>query len=154
MQNVELISIAEIIADGQYQGRATTNIQVIEQYHEALTRGDTFPPVDVCEVSGQMLLVDGFHRYAAHCRAGATSILAVVIRGTQADAMKAALLANQTHGLPRSICDKRLIVERALKLEEFQELSDRELAKRLCVSAPFIAKMRRQIQHFQFSKMN
>jgi hypothetical protein len=152
MQTIEKISISDIIADGQYQGRVTTNTEVIEDYYEAITRGDTFPPVDVYEVAGQLFLVDGFHRYAAHCRAGATSILAVVIRGTQADAMEAALLANQTHGLPRSISDKRLIVERALKFEAFQALSDRDVAKRLCVSAPFIGKMRRQVLNTSFSK--
>ncbi|WP_158270682.1 ParB/RepB/Spo0J family partition protein [Limnohabitans sp. Bal53] len=152
MQNLENISISDIIADGQYQGRVTTNTEVIDQYHEAITRGDTFPPVDVYEVGGQLFLVDGFHRYAAHCRAGAASILAVVTRGTQADAMEAALLANQTHGLPRSISDKRLIVERALKFEAFQALSDRDVAKKLCVSAPFIGKMRRQVLNSSFSR--
>lgn len=144
MRNVVEISVTDIIANGHYQGRVATNTAVIEEYREALVRGDVFPPIEVFEVDSQLYLTDGFHRYSAHCLAGRTSILAIVRPGTEAEALESALCANQTHGLPRSNGDKRLLVKRALEIEAFQGLSQRELAKKLRVSAPFVGKINRQ----------
>lgn len=144
MQNAVEISVADISANGHYQGRVATNTEVVDQYREALERGDAFPPVEVYEVDAQLVLVDGFHRYAAHLQSGRTTILAAIRPGSEAQALESALCANQTHGLPRSNADKRLLVERALELEAFQGLSQRELAKKLRVSAPFVGKIHRQ----------
>jgi hypothetical protein len=144
MQNIVEIPVTDIVANSHYQGRLATNTEIVEQYREALVRGDTFPPIQVFSINGQMCVTDGFHRLTAHRLAGRTSILAIVTAGTESEALESALQANQTHGLPRSNADKRLLVQRALELETFKTLSDRELAKKLRVSAPFIGKINRQ----------
>ena len=115
MKQVVELPLTDITVSGQFQGRRSTNDEVIEQYREALVRGDCFPPVEVYEVDAQLILVDGFHRYASHRKAGRESIMANVTRGSEARALETALCANQIHGLPRSNADKRLIVERALR---------------------------------------
>jgi|GEM_PF-4827920 len=66
------------------------NQDAIARYTECI---DDLPPVTVIEVENwgrdgsNMLLVDGFHRYAAHLEAGRKNIIANVVHG-------------DTHGLP------------------------------------------------------
>ena len=145
MRNKTEISIESIIIDRQYQGRATTDAAVVGHYFEAMEHGDIFPPLEVYEVNFDYFLIDGFHRLEAYRRFGAKSVDAYVTEGTADQAMVAALTANQSHGLQLSNADKRLLVKRASVHPSFQELSDRELAKKLRVSPPFVAKIKHDL---------
>jgi len=145
MRNTTEISIESIIIDRQYQGRAATDAAVVGHYFEAMEHGDTFPPLEVYEVNFDYFLIDGFHRLEAYRRFGAKSVDAYVTEGTADQAMVAALTANQSHGLQLSNADKRLLVKRASAHPSFQELSDRELAKKLRVSPPFVAKIKHDL---------
>jgi len=72
----------------------------VKDYAAALQRGAVFPPVQVVLVDGSPILVDGWHRVAAHERAGREEVTAQITSGTREAALAAAGLANLRHGLP------------------------------------------------------
>lgn len=116
--------------------------EVAEEYAELMKGGTAFPSVDVYEEGGRYFLADGFHRLIAALKAGKQTITANVHQGGRLDALKAALGANETHGLRRSIEDKRFAVGKALT--EFSDLSDRAIAE-LCHVSPTSVGERRKL---------
>ena len=71
----------------KYQVRLLgVNPDVVDDYVRALESGEQFPPLTVFEVSGEYVLVDGFHRHAAYLRAGAESVECEVAGGTEEEA--------------------------------------------------------------------
>lgn len=95
------------------QTRAAIDEDVVQDYAALLKDGTPLPPVSVYEDAGRLYLVDGYHRVAAARLNHAAQIDAVVIQRPYADALKAALKANVTHGLRRTNADKRHALEMA-----------------------------------------
>ena len=126
------------------QSRAEINESVVAEYAEALDAGNIFPPVKVYHDGLVHYLADGFHRYHAHRRIKRKSIAAEIINGTLRDAILHSLGANSKHGLRRSNEDKRKAVMTMLEDSEWQEWSDNEIAKNCHVSAPLVAKLRKE----------
>jgi hypothetical protein len=122
--------------------REQVNEAVIADYIECL---DALPPIRVMRVGkSRLVLVDGFHRFYAHKRAGRDSIAVEVIgQGSIEDAQYAAAKSNTQHGLRRSNGDKRLAVAAVLNLRP--EMSDREIAAHVLVSHTMVAKVRREL---------
>lgn len=89
-----VIARKELTVSPKYQMREQMDHSVIDDYAENL---DKLPPVRVFDVDGELVLVDGFHRYFAHERAEAEDVPAKVIKGTEEDAMKYAMVANFAH---------------------------------------------------------
>ena len=112
-------------------------------YAEAMIRGDRFPPIDVFQDNGDLVLADGFHRVRAARKARFERIDAVVHHGTRTDALKFSLQANHSHGLRRSNADKQYAV--TLALTEFSRLSDRMIAALCGVSHSTVGIVRRQL---------
>lgn len=131
----------------ELQARHRLNMEVVSDYAEALQSGCEFPPVTVVDTLSALVLVDGFHRFHAHMQLGRNEILAVVTKGSNLDALKAALAANAQHGLQRSRQDKAKAVEMALDEYALEPLSDREIAELCCVSHTFVAKQRRILEN-------
>lgn len=143
MSNQQLLDIKKIRVMPELQARHHLNTEVVSDYAEALQSGCEFPPVTVVDTLSALLLVDGFHRFHAHLQLGRNEILAIVTKGSNLDALKAALAANAQHGLQRTRNDKAKAVEMALDDPEIEALSDREIAELCCVSHTFVAKQRR-----------
>jgi len=85
-------------------GETQLNKEAVARYTESI---DDLPPVTVIRVerwkktSSNLLLVDGFHRYEAHLKAGRTQIKADVIdMHVFPQALHYACTANDNHGLP------------------------------------------------------
>jgi hypothetical protein len=93
----------------------------------------TLPPIVVFHDGVDYWLADGFHRHAAHLKAGAADIAADVRKGTKRDAILHSVGANQAHGLRRTNEDKRRAVLTLLNDEEWAKWSDREIARRCAV---------------------
>lgn len=110
---------------------------VVQEYTELIKAGTVFPPIDLYEEGGKYFLADGFHRTTAVRSAGLKTIRARIFPGGRLGGLKAALGANETHGLRRSVEDKRYAVDKALR--EFVELSDRAIAEMCHVSPTFVA---------------
>lgn len=141
-----LIPIDSLILDGGTQFRTSLDEAAIKEYAERDAAGELMPLIDAIEdETGKRWPYDGFHRIAAKLRNGKTEIAANIEKGTHKDAQLAALTANADHGVRLRNEDKRNIVEHALKNLGWDKESDREIARRLKVSHPFVADIRHKV---------
>ena len=138
----EMIAIARLRRDGGTQPRANLDEATIAAYADTLADGGTLPPVGLVYDGTDHWLWDGFHRAAAHERAGRGEIAAEIRPGTRRDAVLLAVGANAAHGLRRTVDDKRRAVMILLGDAEWALWSDREIAGRVHVSHTFVAKLR------------
>jgi hypothetical protein len=123
------VPLAAITVDPSIQQRVDgTSKQVVEDYAEAMRTGDEFPPPIVFSTDGASYhLGDGFHRVEANRLAhpDVQEIACEVHAGDHDDALLFACGANSSHGLRRSISDKRKAVRSLLSNEKWSSLSDR-----------------------------
>jgi len=145
--NIERIDIGNVRIDGGTQPRTEINLQLVEEYADALTEGDAFPQGVVFFDGACYWLADGFHRYhaakrIAAKRIGADQLDAHVIEGTKRDAILHSVQANAEHGARRTNADKHKAVLTLLNDAEWAKWSDREIAKRCRVSANFVGTLR------------
>jgi hypothetical protein len=144
----EQIELSKIRRDGGTQSRVKLDMETVKEYMSAMSEGAKFPPITVFYDGQDYWLADGFHRLEAikvRSWVENPNIEAEVLQGTQRDAMLYSVGANSTHGLRRSNADKRQAVETLLRDEEWAQWSDREIAKRCGVSAPFAGDIRREM---------
>ena len=139
---ISKLPISNIRKLPEMQPRATMNQHVIDDYAEDIRSGAKFPPLDVFNVNGEFILVDGFHRLLAAQEAGLKKLYCEVRTGTIRDAFLFASGANSTHGFRRTNEDKRKAVERLLTDPEWKGWSDNKIAEICKVSVPFVGKMR------------
>ena len=139
------MKLTEIKVDSSLQGRCKLNQEVIDEYTEVLREGGKLPPVKVFHVGSGYYLVDGWHRYFAHKKAGLADIEIDVTDGTIRDATLYAVGANDDHGLRRTHDDKRKAVMMLLDDFEWAEWSDRQIAKAVKVSSVFVGKIRKAL---------
>lgn len=140
MLDLDLIRI-----DGGTQSREKLNEETVAEYAEAYAAGAKFPPVIVFFDGTHRWLADGFHRYFGAKKAGLATILENITPGTKRDAVLYSLGANGKHGLNRTNADKRKAVETLLADFEWAQWSDREIARKCDVGAPFVGDVRRAI---------
>ena len=143
---IKLIEISSLVTEG-LQTRDGLAKAVVKDYAESFKAGKQLPPVTVIQdnVTGQLYLVDGYHRKDAAIRAGLTMIEAEVTEGTFTDAVRLAIKANAAHGLRRTKADKTNAIK--LALAHAQELfkgdpSDTQLAEACAVSRRWVVKVR------------
>jgi hypothetical protein len=137
------VKLSDITADDDLQPRALIKSAVVDEYAEAMQRGESFPPVILFNDGATYWLADGYHRFKAAQKAEIGSLSAEIRSGTKLDALKFALSANATHGLRRSSVDKRRAVLIALK--EFGDLSNRELGRMVKVDDKTVGKYRERL---------
>jgi len=144
------------ITDGT-QPREKISNKTIDEYADAIRAGVDLPPVIVFRDGATQWLVDGFHRYWAHKRAGKGAIKAEVHEGTHRDAILFSLSINDTHGLRRTNGDKRKAVTTMLTNDlvsidgDGNSWSDRAIAKQCNVSPPLVAQIRSSLKEFTVS---
>ena len=138
------LKLTDVRTDGGTQSRVAFNEATVSEYVEALADGADFPAIIVFYDGEFHWPADGFHRLAAHERAGLPEIEADVREGTQRDAITFSLSANETHGLRRTQADKRNAVLTALADPEWSKLSGREIAKLCNVSHDLVARVKRE----------
>ena len=139
------LSLDKIRIDGGTQSRAKIDQDVVVEYATAMQEGAKFPPVVVFHDGAEYFLADGFHRYFAAKKAGSPGIKCDVKEGTLRDAILYSFGANHDHGLRRTTADKRKAVIAMLSDIEWQEWSDREIARQCQVSHPFVAAIRKEL---------
>jgi ParB-like chromosome segregation protein Spo0J len=144
------VGISDLVIASDFQMRVKLSPDVIKEYVELINDSEDpwafNAPCQVVRVDGKLILVDGFHRVAAMEKSGQDQVSVRITKGTETDALKAALSANKTHGLRRSNADKRRAVEMALRNETLAKWSDRELADECGVSHPFVAQVRGEVE--------
>lgn len=137
------VALAEINLECAIRVREKFNQEVVDRYCELMKAGVSLPPIKVFRVSGVLKVTDGQHRCRAAKKAGFETIKAIIVEGSEQDALKDALSANAQHGLPRSNKDKRRVA--ILGIQNFGHLSDRAIAEICQVSNTFIGEMKAEL---------
>ena len=138
------LDIRAIRLDRQLQPRLQISDELVEEYAEAMSRGEGFPPVEAIHDGTDYWLWDGFHRYLAAQQEGKETIWTRITPGTKADAMWQSLGANATHGLRRSLEDVEKAVCKALQLKPAE--TDRLIAQHVGVSHSTVIGHRKKLE--------
>jgi ParB-like chromosome segregation protein Spo0J len=142
---LDKLKLTEITVDSSLQGRCKLNQEVVDEYSEILREGGKLPAITVFRVGSRHYLVDGWHRYFAHKKAGLADVEVDIKDGTIRDATLYAVGANDDHGLRRTNDDKRKAVMMLLDDMEWSEWSDREIAKAAKVSFMTVGRVRKAL---------
>jgi hypothetical protein len=138
---VKTLAPADIRTDGGTQPRAEISNDLVTEYMDAMSAGAQFPPVVIYFDGSDYWLADGFHRLRALASLG-RPVLADVRQGTRRDAVLFSAGANATHGQRRTNADKRRAVLALLHDDEWQQWSDREIARRCAVHHDLVSTLR------------
>jgi hypothetical protein len=159
------LKIDLIRTDGGTQPREQIDERWIAEIADSISNGETVPAVIVFYDGDDYWLADGFHRVAAHKRLHRKEIDADIRQGSNRDAILFSCGANagQT-ALPRTNKDKRHAALTLLRDVQpgclpghhtctgkppnemcWSLMADREISRRCGVSAPFVAKLRAEI---------
>jgi hypothetical protein len=141
----KLLPLTSITIDETIQQRFGLKEATVAEYAERMKDGDSFEPVVVFAAGETNILADGFHRVAAAKRAKLIEIACVVREGDRRAALLYSAGANREHGLYRTNSDKRKAVLTLLQDKEWSGWSDRQIAKHVGVSQPFVSKLRHEV---------
>ena len=144
--DAQAIAVDRLRLEASCQTRVQLNQEAVDAYAEAYAAGDhDLPPIEVFDVDGDLIVLDGFHGLAAAIKAGHAFIRCTVVgRGSIEEATGVALSKNHDHGVRRTRKDKRRAVMMALELGWGEDSSNRALAKHLGVSHQLVGKLRAQ----------
>lgn len=141
-----VLPLDQIKTDGGTQARVTLSEEVIQEYVEALARGDEFPPVHVYFDDTTYWLADGFHRIRALQQAGLIATTAEVHEGGKREALLHAIGANESHGHRRSDADRRHAVTLMLTDPEWSAWVNTEIARQCRVSEFLVRTVRHELE--------
>ena len=139
---IKVLNLGALVLDPKLQSRVETNEQTIEEYAEAIKLGDEFPALLSYFDGTHYWLVDGYHRYHAHKKAGKAGVSCEIVNGTFTDAVLRATSVNSKHGMRRTYADKRKAVMTLLDDFEWSQWSNAEIARHCGVSPTFVANLR------------
>jgi hypothetical protein len=128
----------------EVQQREALDKTRIRAYAALYREGHTLGEVMVFQQGSDFYVADGFHRIAAAIQAGLDTIAATIRPGTLRDAILYACGCN-LHGVPLTPADKRRRAMTMLADAEWQQWSDREIARHCGVSHVFVAKLRKAL---------
>ena len=141
---IKVLNLGALVLDPKLQSRTETNEQTIEDYADAIKMGDEFPPLLTYFDGTHYWLVDGYHRYHAHKKAGKAGVTCEVVNGTFTEAILKAASVNTKHGMRRTNADKRKAVMTLLDDFEWKDWSNVEIAEHCGVSAAFVSNLRNE----------
>lgn len=106
---------------------------------------DAWPPLIAVERAGSLVLVDGFHRYAAAQNLGLATV-PVEIRDVpeDGDLKDLAFSVNAAHGRPLTLQDRR--AHAVDLLQAHPDWADREVGRRCGLAQPTVAKLRADLE--------
>lgn len=129
--SIETLAVADVVWREDLYPRLETNPRTVDQYAEDLS---VLPPI---EVNQRNELIDGWHRWTAHRKAGAERV-PIVVTETASDEhlLELAIRRNAMHGLQLSLEDKKDMARRIYNgtPEREREGKKAELALMLSVS--------------------
>lgn len=126
--NFPPIPLDVIRVDGGTQQRVAMDQQTIDDYVDALKRGDPVPPLIVFFDGTDYWLADGFYRHRAAELAELVDFQCDIREGTQRDAILFSCSVNTAHGKQRTLGDRRKAIETMLLDPEWAKWSNRAIA--------------------------
>lgn len=143
MHVVDDLSITAITLDPSLQPR----VEGINPDHvralEAVA--DAWPPLVLVQHNGSLVLVDGFHRYAAAQNIGLTTVPAEIREMPEDGDLKGlAFTLNAAHGRPLTLQDRRTRASDLLQLHP--DWADREVGRRCGLAQPTVARLRGHLE--------
>ena len=123
------INIHNIRTDGGTQSRVSLNQDVVNEYAELMAEGVRFPALAVYHDGSDYWLVDGFHRYFALKKNGASVVEVSATTGTLREAQLKSKAVNHDHGLRRTSADIHKAIKDMLTDDEWSKWSLGEIAK-------------------------
>lgn len=141
---LDTVSVDDLVLDPALQCREAVLEEVVADYAQALEDGVELPPIRVVRVDGRLCVVDGWHRLRAYQSIGRHIVPVQITDGTAFEALLAAVSANATHGLQRTMADKRRAVRALLQHPEAACWSNRRIAAAAGVSHTFVAETRQR----------
>lgn len=137
------INVSDVVWRKDLYPRFEPDPSTIQRYAESI---EVLPPI---KVNQRHELIDGYHRWTAHKKAGVEQIRAEVIEtASDAEVLRLAIETNATHGLQLSTGDKKNL---ALKLYTGDK---KELATLLSVSERSVARWVENIDKAQREERN
>jgi hypothetical protein len=110
------VVISDLVRDPAFQVRAGLDEGTVIRYSNVLASDtEALPSIRVALVEGALVVVDGWHRLAAHDRRGLTHIQAEIVEVTAREAQWLAASANLTHGLPLAKAEIRTALKALIK---------------------------------------
>ncbi|WP_422932224.1 ParB N-terminal domain-containing protein [Singulisphaera sp. PoT] len=138
------IQLRSILMDEYTQVRVSHDEGARADYADAYRSGEQLPrPVVFQDAAGRLRMADGHHRARAALDAGLSELDCDVRQGEARDAMIYAIRANGRNGLRWSTADKRRVINLLLDDPEFEECSDRAIARLAGVDNKTVAAVRR-----------
>lgn len=139
------LKISSLVRDPSIQPRTELDKDSVQQYADAMERGEVFPPITVFKIDGKNVVAAGWHRIAAAEACNAASIRAEVHDGmTLRDAKLFAISDNAKHGVRLSNADKRRVVLTLLEDDEWATKSNREIAAQCGVSHEHVRRIKEE----------
>lgn len=138
-------NLHNIRTDGGTQSRISLNQDVVNEYAELMEEGVKFPALAVYHDGSDYWLVDGFHRYFALKKNGASLVDIEVTAGTLREAQLKSKGVNHDHGLRRTNADIRKAIEDMLKDDEWSKWSYSEIAKWIGSSKATVSRVKSQM---------
>ena len=114
------IELRDLLRIPRFQIRETDS-HTVQRYAHALRAGAEFPPIKAAKITGALVLVDGYHRAAAHEIIGAAFIEAEVIEASESEAQWLAAEANLRHGRPLKRAEVRKAFAAFIRARRFKE---------------------------------
>jgi ParB-like chromosome segregation protein Spo0J len=137
----ETISLSAIELDPAVNIRDSLDEETIQWYMEVF---DSLPPVVAYRWNGQVLLADGFHRYAAAERLGKREITVEVREGSREDAWVYAATANFRNGRNLTLLERDRAIERVASLRP--DWGERRVAEEFGISRATVRRARDAIR--------
>jgi hypothetical protein len=122
------IPLSKISIKDEMHHRAELKQNVVSAYARGISAWGPKSALDVFDVDGEMILVDGFHRAAAYAKAGVSDVVVKIRKGSAKDATLFSILANREHGYRQSKDDrdKAIAAYSKIKNKEHAESSVRK----------------------------
>lgn len=144
--NIKQIRLDELLIEESPTVRIKTDEETVASYAENYRNKKPMPPIVVFytkDIKG-FYLADGMHRTLAAHQAGMRDIMAEIHDGDWQAALRWALAANASHGLPRSSADKRLCAFSAIK--QWPEISNAQIASICEIGDRIVAEVRTEME--------
>lgn len=142
----ENVPIGKLKILKEVQMRVAMSRSAIVDYAEAYQAGVHMPPLIVFwQFGGEYIVADGFHRLLAARKVGLKTLPCVVKHGGKREARLYAAGCNASHGVRRTVEDKRKAVLAFLGDKEWKEWADTVIAKHCAVSDRMVATYRKML---------